>query len=57
VTSVLKVFHYDVCDLLILDATFSLVNPYVAMIFGVGTEIPSNPFHVTTHVGNTIAAK
>ncbi|WMV25020.1 hypothetical protein MTR67_018405 [Solanum verrucosum] len=45
-----RVVDMDPLSPLAKDATFSLVNPYLAMIFGVGTEIPSNPFHVTTHV-------
>ncbi|WMV50598.1 hypothetical protein MTR67_043983 [Solanum verrucosum] len=57
VTGMLKVFHLDVYDLLDSGATLYFVTPHVAMIFDVGPKILSNPFHVSTPVGNAIVVK
>ncbi|WMV37878.1 hypothetical protein MTR67_031263 [Solanum verrucosum] len=38
-------------------ATLSFVTPYVAMRFEICSEIISNPFHVSTFVGDSIVAK
>jgi len=35
----------------------SFVTPYVAIRFDVGPKIISNPFHISTHVGDSIVAK
>ncbi|WMV07799.1 hypothetical protein MTR67_001184 [Solanum verrucosum] len=56
-TSMLKVFHFDVYASLHLSATLLFVTPYVAMRFDVGLKILSNPFHVSTPVGDSIVAK
>ncbi|XP_049406089.1 uncharacterized protein LOC125869676 [Solanum stenotomum] len=56
VTSMLKVFHFDVYDLLDLGATFPFVTPYVAMRFDVGHVILSNPFYVPTPIDDSIIA-
>ncbi|WMV08369.1 hypothetical protein MTR67_001754 [Solanum verrucosum] len=56
-TSMLKVFHVDMYDLLDLGATLLFVTPYVAMRFDISLEILSNPFHIFTPVGDSIVTK
>jgi len=53
----LKVFHFNTYALLDLGATLSFFTSYVAMRFDVGPEILSNPFHISTPMGNAIVAK
>ncbi|XP_049345785.1 uncharacterized protein LOC125810322 [Solanum verrucosum] len=57
VTDMLKEFQLDAYALLDLGATLSFVTPYVAMRFDVDPDILYNPFHVSTHTGDSIVAK
>jgi len=53
----LEVFHLGVYGLIDPGATLSFVTLYVAMRFDIGPEILSNPFYISTPIGNVIAAK
>ncbi|KAH0679012.1 hypothetical protein KY284_020097 [Solanum tuberosum] len=57
VTSMIKVFPFDVYALLDLGASLSFVTPYVAMNFDVHPEQLLEPFSVSTPVGESILAE
>ena len=57
VTGMIQVFDSNVYALLDLGASLSFVTPYVAMNFDVIPEQLSEPFSVSTPVGESILAK
>ncbi|XP_049371080.1 uncharacterized protein LOC125836028 [Solanum verrucosum] len=57
VTSMLKVFHFDIYDLFDVGVVLSFVTPYVAMRFDVCPDILLKPFLVSTLVGDSVVAK
>ncbi|KAH0678949.1 hypothetical protein KY284_020034 [Solanum tuberosum] len=54
VISTLRVFHLDVYALLDLGATLSFVTPYIEVNFRVNAETLSEPFSVSTPVGDPV---
>lgn len=56
VTGMLRLFHIDVYDLLDRGATFSFVTPCIAVHFDINPEILSEPFSVSTPVGESVRA-
>ena len=57
VTSTLRVFVLDVYALLDSGATLFFVTPYIAVQFNVSPETLSEPFSVSTPVGDPIIAR
>ncbi|WMV54304.1 hypothetical protein MTR67_047689 [Solanum verrucosum] len=57
VIGILRVFHLDVYALLDPGATLSFVTPYIAVNFGVSPETLSEPFSVSTPVGDPVIAR
>lgn len=57
VTGMLQLFSYDVYFLLDLGSTLSYVTPYVAMYFGFGPKHTSDPFFVSTPVGDFVVSR
>lgn len=53
----LRVFHFDVYDLLDSRANLSFVTPYLAMKFDISLEILLEPLPVYTLVGNSVLTK
>ena len=57
VTGTLRVFDLDVYALLDPGATLSFVTPYIAVQFSVSPETLSEPFSVSTPVGDPVIAR
>ncbi|KAH0725795.1 hypothetical protein KY284_001660 [Solanum tuberosum] len=57
VIGMLRVFNLDVYALLDLGATLSFVTPYIAVKFDVSPETFSEPFSVSTPVGDPVIAR
>ena len=57
VTGTLQVFDFDVYALLDLGATLSFVNPYIAVELSVGPETLTEPFSVSTLVGDPFISR
>lgn len=57
VTSMLKVFSFNVHALLYLGATLSFVTPLVAKKFDILSNILHEAFTMSTSVGESIVAK
>ncbi|WMV59458.1 hypothetical protein MTR67_052843 [Solanum verrucosum] len=57
VTGTLRVFDLDVYALLDPGATLSFVTPYIAVQFIVSSETLSEPFSVSTPVGDPVIAR
>ncbi|KAH0743109.1 hypothetical protein KY290_031102 [Solanum tuberosum] len=57
VTDMLRVFNLDVYALLDPGATLSFVTPYIVVNFGVTPETLSEPFSVSTPVGDPVIAR
>ncbi|KAH0637947.1 hypothetical protein KY290_036496 [Solanum tuberosum] len=57
VTGTLRVFDLDVYALLDPGATLSFVTPYIAVQFSVSPETLSEPFSVSTPVGDLVIAR
>ncbi|KAH0721575.1 hypothetical protein KY285_005148 [Solanum tuberosum] len=57
VTGLLRVFDLDVYALLDPGATLSFVTPYIAVKFDVSPETLSEPFSVSTPVGDRVIAR
>ncbi|XP_069143544.1 uncharacterized protein [Solanum lycopersicum] len=57
VICMLQVFDLDVYALLDPEATLSIVTPYIAVQFSVNLETLSEPFSISTPVGDPIIAK
>ena len=57
VTGTLRVFHSDVYALLDPGATLSFVTFYIALNISVSPETLSEPFSVSTPVGDPIIAR
>ena len=57
VTGMLRVFHLDVYALLDPRATLSFVTLCIAVNFGVSPETLSEPFSVSTPVGDPVIAR
>jgi len=57
VTGTLRVFNFDVYALLDPGDTLSFVTPYIVVNFGVSPETLSEPFSVSTPVGDPVIAR
>ena len=57
VTGTLRVFDLDVYTLLDPGATLSFVTPYIAFQFSVSPETLSEPFSVSTPIGDLVIAR
>ncbi|KAH0764849.1 hypothetical protein KY285_000720 [Solanum tuberosum] len=57
VTVTLRVFHFDVYGFLDPGAALSFVTPYIAVNFGVSPKTLSEPFSVSTPVGDPVIAR
>ncbi|KAH0636085.1 hypothetical protein KY290_036497 [Solanum tuberosum] len=57
VTGTLRVFDLDIYALLDPGATLSFVTPYIAVQFSVSPETLSEPFSVSTPVGDPVIAR
>ena len=57
VTGTLRVFDLDVYALLDPGATLSFVTPYIAVKFGVSPKTLSEPFSVSTLIGDPVIAR
>lgn len=57
VTSMLKVFHFDINALLEHVATLYFVTPYVAMIFDFLTNVLLHTFSISTPISEYVVAK
>lgn len=56
VTGMLYAFHVDTYVLLDLGSNISFVTPFIAMNFSVSHEILSNPFSVSTPIGESMVS-
>ena len=54
VTGMIQVFDFTVNAFLDLGASLAFVTPYVAMNFDIILEKLSEPFSVSTHIGESI---